>query len=274
MIRDWTRYRRVCEGVDLLEAVLDRHVYERHMHDTFAIGLTLGGVQRFWCRGATHDSRPGNVIVIRPGEAHDGQSGTAHEYSYRMFYVSVAKLQLIAAHVSKDRACALGTSSAVVDDRKAFRALMTASNAALAGCSLAADQLVHDVLLSLAGDVADDDGAANRAALTRVRDYLHDRLARTITVDELATVAGISRFRLTRQFQRAYGLPLHAYHLHVRLEEARRRLTAGASIAAVAADLGFVDQSHLHRRFKGAFGMTPAEWQRCTTIQDTPRASS
>jgi AraC-like DNA-binding protein len=192
-----------------------------------------------------------------------------------MFYVSVAKLHSIGAHAPKSRSGALGTSAAVVDDRKAFLALLTASNAVRAGNSFAADQLVHDALLSLSGDVEDDDGAwTSRAALTRVRDYLQDRVGRSITVDELAMVAGISRFRLTRQFQRAFGLPLHAYHLHVRLEEAKRRLSAGAPIALVAVDLGFADQSHLHRRFKGAFGMTPAEWQRCTTIQDTPRASS
>ena len=40
---------------------------------------------------------------------------------------------------------------------------------------------------------------------------------------ELAAIASMSRFQLTRQFQQAFGLPLHAYHLHVRLEEAKRR---------------------------------------------------
>lgn len=53
-----------------------------------------------------------------------------------------------------------------------------------------------------------------------------------------------------------------AQQVHLRLAEAKRRLGAGVPIAAVAADLGFADQSHLHRRFKGAFGMTPGEWRR------------
>ncbi|MBV8518073.1 MAG: helix-turn-helix transcriptional regulator [Acidobacteria bacterium] len=59
-------------------------------------------------------------------------------------------------------------------------------------------------------------------------------------------------------------MPLHAYHLHVRLLEAKRRLRDGARVAAVAAELGFSDQSHLHRRFKGTFGVTPGEWRRAT----------
>jgi AraC-like DNA-binding protein len=85
-----------------------------------------------------------------------------------------------------------------------------------------------------------------------------------VSVGELAVVASMSRFQLTRQFQQAFGLPLHAYHLRVRLEQAKGRLRCGEAIASVAADLGFVDQSHFHRRFKGAFGLTPGEWQRST----------
>ena len=73
--REWVRYRPGPEGVELLEASFDQHVYERHIHETYAIGVTRRGVQRFWCRGATHDSVPDDVIVIPPGEAHDGESG-------------------------------------------------------------------------------------------------------------------------------------------------------------------------------------------------------
>ena len=77
----------------------------------------------------------------------------------------------------------------------------------------------------------------------------------------------MSRFQLTRQFERAYGMPLHAYHVHLRLVEAKQRLRSGALIATVAADLGFADQSHLHRRFKGAFGMTPGEWRNAHRLE-------
>src|SRR5262245_53964798 len=71
-----------------------------------AIGITLRGVQRFWCRGAMHDSTPGDVIVIHPGEVHDGQSGSAGGYVYRMFYVS---RQLIETSRSKMTSMAMAS---------------------------------------------------------------------------------------------------------------------------------------------------------------------
>lgn len=90
--RDWVRCLNSGGGIELLEAEFERHVYERHIHQTYAIGITLSGVQRFWCRGATHDSTPGDVIAIAPGDAHDGTPGAPKGYKYRMFYVPLAIL--------------------------------------------------------------------------------------------------------------------------------------------------------------------------------------
>ena len=81
-----------------------------------------------------------------------------------------------------------------------------------------------------------------------------------------------TRFHVSRVFARATGMTLTRFRNRVRVAIALDRLAEGHdSLAMLAADLGFVDQSHFHRRFKGAFGMTPAEWQRCTAIQDTSR---
>ena len=62
------------------------------------------------------------------------------------------------------------------------------------------------------------------------------------------------------------GLPPHAYLTQVRLREARRQLLAGSSPALVAAEVGFVDQSHLIKRFRSAFGITPGQYVTASSI--------
>ena len=47
---------------------------------------------------------------------------------------------------------------------------------------------------------------------------------------------------------------------HVRLRTARQLLLAGVPAASVAAAVGYVDQSHLAKRFRGAFGVTPGQF--------------
>jgi hypothetical protein len=81
------RSRNVAFGHALLEAGFVGHGFERHMHATYALAVTLSSVQRFGCAGVTHDSRPGDVITIEPASAHDGQSGTADGFEYRMLYI-------------------------------------------------------------------------------------------------------------------------------------------------------------------------------------------
>jgi AraC-like DNA-binding protein len=269
--RESARYSIAADGVALLEAAFEHHVYERHMHETYAIGFTLRGVQRFWCRGVTNDSTPGDVIVIGPGEAHDGQSGAPGGYAYRMFYLPIERVKRVLSEATGQTET-IDARVARFTDETARRKLGIAWRAARRSpSSLAAEELLDDMLLGLAARRGTSRSArvtADPIALQRVRDYLHMHVDQPVSGRELAEIAAMSRFQLTRQFQHAFGLPLHGYHLHVRLEEAKRRLSRGDAVASVAMDLGFADQSHLHRRFKGAFGVTPGQWRRCTTIQD------
>jgi AraC-like DNA-binding protein len=263
---EWIHYTSGNEGVDLLEASFEQHVYERHIHDTYAIGVTLSGVQRFWCRGATHDSVPGNVIVIPPGDAHDGESGTERGYTYRMFYVSIGRMTELASDAFDKPASSLQLRDSCLVRDPAFAHALNAAWKAMSAqpASLASDDLFTGVFARL--DLRHVQSVArsrwpDERGLRHVREYLHEHVDEHVRLDRLAAMASMSRFQLTRQFEKAYGLPLHAYQVHLRLSEAKQRLRTGIPIATVAADLGFVDQSHLHRRFKGAFGMTPRQWR-------------
>jgi len=80
----------------------------------------------------------------------------------------------------------------------------------------------------------------------------------TVRVDRLAGELGWSRKRLWARFQRQVGLaPKRAARL-VRFDTAAHRLVAGRDAARVAADGGYVDQSHLHRDVMDFAGVTPA----------------
>ncbi|MDQ2102747.1 AraC family transcriptional regulator [Azospirillum isscasi] len=81
------------------------------------------------------------------------------------------------------------------------------------------------------------------------------------TVGAAARRAGMSREGFSRRFRRCHGVPPHAFRLLERLNDARRLLRAGEPIAAVAADTGFADQSHLGRCFRRAFGVTPGRYR-------------
>ena len=105
-------------------------------------------------------------------------------------------------------------------------------------------------------------GPALRRSLERARDLLEERNNEPVTLEELAAASALSRFHLVRSFSAQFGLPPHAYQIHVRIEHACRLLRAGVPCAAVAFSAGFADQSHFARHFKGIMGVAPSVYAR------------
>jgi len=100
--------------------------------------------------------------------------------------------------------------------------------------------------------------------VSKAKDYLADHLSETVRLLDVAVVVGLSPFYFLRAFKRSTGMPPHAWLNQLRLERARALLRAGESPTQTAAALSFVDQSHLTRRFKAAFGVTPGQYRAAT----------
>jgi AraC-like DNA-binding protein len=102
----------------------------------------------------------------------------------------------------------------------------------------------------------------NHEAIQRARAYLHEHFNESVSLDELSAIAGLSPFHLVRSFTRRFGLPPHAYQIHVRVERARALLTTGMPPVQVASSVGFADQSHFTRHFRRINNVTPANYAR------------
>jgi AraC family transcriptional regulator len=91
--------------------------------------------------------------------------------------------------------------------------------------------------------------------------FIQANYTQDIGLKDIAAAAHVSPYHLTRLFKRAIGYAPYQYLIHARVTGARALLSAGRrrSLADIAAAVGFVDQSHLTRHFKKAFGMTPGQ---------------
>ena len=111
---DWAEFAAArAFGVELLRAHFVRHVYERHSHEGYAIGVTEGGVQAFTCRGASHASTTGTVMAFNPDEPHDGRAGIPEGFTYRMLYIAPEPMRRVLEDVRDGRPAALPFASEV-----------------------------------------------------------------------------------------------------------------------------------------------------------------
>jgi AraC family transcriptional regulator len=88
--------------------------------------------------------------------------------------------------------------------------------------------------------------------------YIESHLAKPLTLNEVAAVAGVSRFHVVRAFAAATGLSVMRYVRARRLSEAARALADGApDILSVALDAEYGSHEAFTRAFREHFGVTP-----------------
>jgi AraC-like DNA-binding protein len=107
-------------------------------------------------------------------------------------------------------------------------------------------------------------------AVTAVREHLAAHPAAETRAADLERIAGIDRWAIARQFRRAFGTSPDRYRRMRRLAAARDAIAAGGQLAAVAAETGFADQSHMTRHFTRAYGLTPGRWAALTGAARVP----
>jgi AraC family transcriptional regulator len=97
----------------------------------------------------------------------------------------------------------------------------------------------------------------------RVVEYIEQHLGAKLTNEDIAAAIGLSKSHFSRAFKSTLGASPMVYVATRRVERAKRMMVASAeSLAEVALDCGFADQSHLNRQFRRTVGMSPGQWRR------------
>jgi AraC-like DNA-binding protein len=218
-------------------------------------------VQTFRYRGEKRVSRPGEILVLHPDEIHDGGAGTDDGLRYRMLYLEPA---LLSRCLGGECAPLPFVDEPIVADAVFRKVLFVALGALDEGLSeLLADDLVASIAESLARHahrpIKPLNATARRSA-DRAREYLEANATRLVRSEDLERVSGLDRYALSRHFRAAFATSPHRFLLMRRLQRARSMIGEGEPLAEIAAATGFADQSHLSRRFKSAFGVTPGRW--------------
>jgi AraC-like DNA-binding protein len=270
---------RIAAGppVEIMRAWYTTQSFARHSHEYFTLGLVLGGAGSLWWRGGVQTLRPGDVVIIPPGEVHTG--GLAHG--------EASVLSYLAAHIPDD---AIGQAAASRDAPAASLlhnggpsimrdARLSAQLSRLAETTEAREQfdrhkadeavtsaidLLVDWLTARTTGPADPARRPDAPFVRRAREIIADCYAdnsRT-SLEALARAGGVTPFHLVREFTRSTGLSPHRYLIQTRIREARVLLARGMPPSHVAAATGFVDQSHLTTHFKRYVGTTPASYRR------------
>lgn len=240
-----------------------QNVIEQHIHGKYEICVIEEGGGEYQVRGAPIQLTAGSVFIVNAGDAHAVRSDDGG-CTFVLLYVTPERMRRAAAEAGVSYATPVFEARALRDP--VISGQLLELHAALerdAPCDEVEGllQSTLSMLVSRAAPAADP-AQRQHAAVARVKAYIEEHYTDAISIDELASLAGLSKFHLIRVFRDLHGMPPHAYQNAVRIARAREALATGRSAADVAHETGFADQSHFTRRFKRLVGVSPGEYAR------------
>ncbi|MFI8318305.1 AraC family ligand binding domain-containing protein [Kosakonia cowanii] len=258
--RDSARFRHLAQlpGVELYHAHISRYAFEPHTHEAFGIGAIESGAERFRYRGTQHVAPTNAIVTMNPDEIHTGEAVGEEGWRYRMVYLDPDLLEQVTGvrHWWFRDVTRLDALRARQISSHIYALWHTDDPLAQQGVLL---DLI-DTFRPLAQHAPQRPEGAHR--FERVREYMHDNYMRSLTLDDLASVASLSPYHFQRQFKAHFHVTPHQMLMAIRLWRAKHFLTQGMPAADVAALTGLTDQSHLTRAFTLRYGITPVRYQK------------
>ena len=221
-----------------------------HEHPVGSIDFVLGGGGDGTYGKRDVQSSPGLVGFFRDGMRHRFRSGAT---GIRTMHVVIPAEMLNEISGLRDTG---------VEELEHTRAVGLASRVLVEltqpdrSSGLAMESLAYELLDEVAGVAS---RPARRAGwIGVVRDYLYEVHDQSVSLDELADAAGVSRGHLARGFRASMWMTIGEYHRRIRISRAAKALAhTNESIARIACGAGFVDQAHFTRAFRSHVGQTP-----------------
>lgn len=99
--------------------------------------------------------------------------------------------------------------------------------------------------------------------LKQINDYLENNYAKKINLEELSSRFYISKYHLSREYKKVYGVTIGSDLTSKRISHAKSMLRfSDASIESIAFDCGFQNAGYFIKVFKKYENMTPHEYRR------------
>jgi AraC-like DNA-binding protein len=254
------QHRSALSWVEARTLASDR-AFPRHSHDQLGVGIMVSGAHRSWSGIGNVEAHAGDIIMVNPGEMHDGMPLGGSGREWRMLYFDPS---IVTRLVEGEGVTGIEIVRPAVSDRllaRRFAALFAGVIDRAPDLLLLEENLLRLIMrISRCHGLRPPRGRETSPPVKKALARLDGDAASPIRLTELAQLAGISRFQLLRAFVREVGATPHAYLVQRRVYLARRLLAAGQPIVEAAIDAGFADQSHLTRAFVRQFGVTPGRY--------------
>lgn len=247
-----------------------------HHHDFYEVYFFLSGNVQYNIESRSYLLTPGDVLLISPMELHQPMFGAEQKtYERIVLWIDKQFLEGFSLPGQSFTACfdtkAPGHTNLLRPEGVARQLLtfmleqLMAENASEAPYQeIAALSYLAQVLIALNRLSQQNQGqntiTTKDSSVYSVLGYINEHYSEDLTLDYLANQFFISKFHLSREFQRLVGTSVHRYIIQKRLVMAKQMLSEGKPSSEVYQLCGFGDYSNFYRAFKAEYQISPKDY--------------
>lgn len=267
------------KGIELHDWSFQRELLKRknfvlkspHFHDEYQLGYTQHGTIKNTFRNKDHFIPPNTFYVIPPEMIHAESLTNEKPLSFNFMFlpkeiIDNAIADIAEHNIKKWRFYGLyfgnkHQNRVVVSlFLDFFRSLYSGSTELEQESNLI--KLLYTIqTYALNNPATTYSDLTSSTAVSRAKDFISYNFNKKLTLEEISSVACLSKYHLLRTFHKETGMPIHQYQLQLKIVQAKKSLKAGKPLADISYELGFNDQSHFTNTFKRNTAQLPKKFK-------------
>lgn len=260
--------KKICDDFAFSHSNNEEYFYcPLHTHDTFEIYFFISGCCDYLVEGSTYHLLPGDILIMRPVEAHCTKVlSTDIPYERMVFDVSISYINKIFGNseiTERFLSLPLGTNNLFRDaDFKHNICKEMLYQLKFLSPDFSDNDIISRLLYVLceAYKVIKDKSAEKTVDETdKMIDYVNKNLFSDITLEQVSQEFFISKSQINRIFKKKTGSSLYQYVLAKRLITAKNMIVSGTSMVSACEKCGFSDYSSFYRSYIKRFGHSPKQ---------------
>lgn len=241
----------------------DTREYSRrlHSHPELSVGVIEEGGTDIWVRDESYRLSPGDMIYFPPEKVHLCDPKNASSLRFVMLYLKADWFRMRFAvdpcRIPQFRKRLTKRQFGMA--RNFFRSFPDAPAERFEADTV---KFAQTLLIDSFRAVETPGTLEAAEGIRRVQARIQASLAEELSLDELSEIAHVNKYTLVRNFRKRFGITPHAYQLNLRIRRAKEFLRQDRTIADIAAECGFADQSHFDKTFGMYVGASPSGYRK------------
>ncbi|MGI6578024.1 MAG: AraC family transcriptional regulator [Eubacteriales bacterium] len=255
-----------------------------HHHDFFELYFFISGDVSYTIESRNYKLHPGDILLISPQELHQPIIDQKKPYERIVLWINCNYLKKLSTEKSdltrcfdsdlKDRTNLLRLDP---ENLKAVRTQFVELLAETNNQKPYSDLICHCLLVQLVAELNRqfinytghfETETSLGGVMNDIVNYINKHHTESLSLDFLSQEFYISKYHMSREFMRHFGISIHKYITKKRLITAKQLLSDGIAPSEVCTKCGFSDYANFYRAFRSEYGISPRDFVEYIRVRD------